>query len=33
MVLAGQQYIQTIIDNNTFTGLEAKIKLSAWKRI
>jgi hypothetical protein len=32
-VLAGQQDIQTIIDNNTFTGLEATMKLSAWKRI
>ena len=33
MVLAGQQYIQTIIDNNTFSGLEATMKLAAWKRI
>ena len=33
MVLAGQQDIQTIIDNNTFSGLEAKMKLLAWKRI
>jgi len=32
-VLAGQQDIQTIIDNNTFAGLEATMKLSAWKRI
>jgi len=33
MVLAGQQDIQTIIDNNTYSGLEAKMKLAAWKRI
>ena len=33
MILAGQQDIQTIINNNTFSGLEAKMKLSAWKRI
>ena len=33
MVLAGQQDIQTTIDNNTFSGLEAKMKLTAWKRI
>ena len=33
MVLAGQQDIQTIIDNNTFSGLEATMKLAAWKRI
>ena len=33
MVLAGQQDIQKLIDNNTFSGLEAKIKLAAWKRI
>ena len=33
MVLAGQQDIQTTIDNNTFSGLEATVKLSAWKRI
>ena len=32
-VLAGRQDIQTIIDNNTFSGLEARTKLSAWKRI
>ena len=32
-VLAGQQDVQTIIDNNTFSGLEARMKLSAWKRI
>ena len=25
--------IKTIIDNNTFSGLTAKAKLSAWKRI
>ncbi len=33
MVLAGVKDIQTIIDNNTFSGLEAKMKLAAWKRI
>ena len=33
MVLAGVEDIQTIIDNNTFSGLEAKMKLAAWKRI
>ena len=31
MVLAGLD-IKTIIDNNTFSGLEAKLKLAAWKR-
>ena len=31
MALAGLD-IQTIIDNNTFSGLEAKLKLAAWKR-
>ena len=33
MVLANVQDIQTIIDNNTFSGLEATMKLAAWKRI
>jgi len=33
MVLAGVEDIQTIINNNTFSGLEAKMKLAAWKRI
>jgi hypothetical protein len=33
MVLAGQQDIKTTIDNNTFSGLEATMKLAAWKRI
>jgi len=33
MVLAGVKDIQTIINNNTFSGLEAKMKLAAWKRI
>ena len=32
MILAGRQDIKTIIDNNTFSGLEAKLKLAAWKR-
>jgi len=32
MILAGRQDIKTIIDNNTFTGLEARMKLAAWKR-
>ena len=33
MILAGAKDIQTIINNNTFSGLEAKMKLAAWKRI
>ena len=33
MVLAGVMDIKTIIDNNTFSGLTAIAKLSAWKRI
>ena len=33
MVLAGVKDIQTTIDNNTFSGLEATMKLAAWKRI
>ena len=33
MVLAGVKDIKTIIDNNTFSGLEATMQLSAWKRI
>ena len=33
MVLANVQDIQTIIDNNTFSGLEATMELAAWKRI
>ena len=33
MTLAGIEGIQTIIDNNTFSGLQAKMRLSAWKRI
>ena len=33
MVLAGVEDIQTIIDNNTFSGLEATMELAAWKRI
>ena len=33
MVLAGQRDIKTTIDNNTFSGLEATMKLAAWKRI
>ena len=33
MVLAGHQDIKTTIDNNTFSGLEATMKLTAWKRI
>ena len=33
MWLAGRQDIKTIIDNNTFAGLEARMKLAAWKRI
>ena len=33
MVLAGVKDIQQLINNNTFSGLEAKMKLAAWKRI
>ena len=33
MVLAGVEDVQTIIDNNTFTGLEARMKLATWKHI
>jgi hypothetical protein len=35
MILSGltSKQIQTIIDKNTFSGLEAEIKLMAWKRI
>jgi len=33
MVLAGVEDIKTIIDNNTLSGLEATMKLAAWKRI
>ena len=32
MAIAGRNDIQTIIDNNTFSGLEARMKLAAWKR-
>ena len=31
MAIAGLD-VKTIIDNNTFSGLEAKLKLAAWKR-
>ena len=31
MVLAGVKDIQTIIDNNTFSGLEAQLKLAVWR--
>ena len=33
MVLAGHKDVQEIINNNSFSGLTAKAKLSAWKRI
>ena len=33
MTLAGIKGIQTIIDNNTFSGLQAKMRLASWKRI
>ena len=33
MTLAGIGDIQTIIDNNTFSGLQAKMRLATWKRI
>ena len=32
MAIAGLD-VKTIIDNNTFSGLEARMKLTAWKRI
>jgi len=31
MVLAGVKDIKTIIDNNTFSGLEAQLKLAVWR--
>jgi hypothetical protein len=31
MVLAGVKDIKTIIDNNTFSGLEAQLKLAIWR--
>ena len=33
MTLAGVRDIQKIIDDNTFTGLELRMKLATWKRI
>ncbi len=33
MTLAGVRDIQKIIDDNTFTGLELRMKLAAWKKI
>ena len=33
MTLAGIRDIQKIIDDNTFTGLELRMKLATWKRI
>jgi len=33
MVLGGHQDIQTTIDNNTFSGLQAKMRLASWNRI
>ena len=33
MVLAGVQDIQKLIDNNTYSGVEARMKLATWKRI
>ena len=33
MVLAGQQDLQKIIEENTYSGLEARMKLAAWKLI
>lgn len=32
MVLAGLQNIEQIIDANTFTGLEANLKLMSWRK-
>jgi hypothetical protein len=33
MVLAGLQNVEKIIDDNTFTGLEANLKLMSWRKI
>jgi len=33
MTLSGVQNIQTIIENNTFSGLQARVRLADWKRI
>ena len=33
MILAGRQNIQKIINENTYSGLEARMKLAAWKLI
>jgi len=33
MILAGLQNIEKIIDANTFTGLEAKLKLMSWRKV
>ena len=31
MILAGVKDIKTIINNNTFSGLEAQLKLAVWR--
>ena len=33
MILAGVKDVQKIIINNTFSGLQAKMRLASWKRI
>ena len=33
MILTGRQNIQKIINENTYSGLEARMKLAAWKLI
>ena len=33
MVLSGVNNIQKIIDDNTFTGLEAKVRFRDWRKI
>ena len=32
MVLAGHD-IKTLLESNTYSGLEAKLKLQTWKRV
>ncbi len=33
MILAGVKDLSSIIRNNTFSGLQARMRLAAWKRI
>jgi len=32
MVLAGHD-VQTVVESNTYSGLEAKVKLLSWKKV